>query len=538
MRITIASRQLAFMFPAYMVVDNQLVLQDVSPMLTEREYPPRIGDNLLDHFQLAHRQRDAPTALADIAQHMKYLQLYGVHSDCVLGGTAVMLEDGFLLATNQIPTNISVPEAKPGAKPGSGDLPVHILVSIQKALLEEARKTARDLAAERQRSEDMLARFRRVAGFMAHDFNNLLSVVRLNADLLMQQKGLTQKIIRRIGIMVEAAERGSEITHSLMTLSSQKHDSCPPLAIDQHIHKQRAFFTTSLGATHKIAFNLDSPGAYAEAGLSELTNCLLNLVINARDAMPDGGQVTISTRVIVATLPGRDTASPLPAARHYIEITVTDTGIGMTPDVLARAFEPFFSTKSHGTGVGLASVQEFARNMGGDVSVDSIPGEGTTVHVYLPRCDAPAATVPEFGSALPLPADAGGEPISLPADRDWRILLVDDELHAVLALTELLTEEGFTVTPATDYHQAAAALSDQNFDLLLTDVILPQSNGIALANHACDIQPGLRVIMMSGYVPNTEDMRPDWLFMRKPLDPAKLVVMIRTALAAMSAIPG
>ena len=187
----------------------------------------------------------------------------------------------------------------------------------------------------------------------------------------------------------------------------------------------------------------------------------------------------------------------------------------------------------HGTGVGLASVQEFARNMGGDVSVDSIPGEGTTVHVYLPRCDAPAATVPEFSPALPLPATAG-EPVPLPADRDWRILLVDDELHAVLALTELLTEEGFTVTPATDYHQAAAALSDQNFDLLLTDVILPQSNGIALANHACDIQPGLRVIMMSGYVPTPEDMRPDWLFMRKPLDPAKLVVMIRTALAAMA----
>ena len=525
MRINIAPTQLAFLFPTYLVVDHALMLQSVAPSLAREVNPPREGDYLMDHFRLARREDNPVAAFTAIANRMEYLQLYGTKSNTVLAGTVIALEDGFLLATNRMPdaAALAAPLAK-AANMGANEseIPVLMLVSIQKALLEEARATATQLAAERQRSEDMLTRFRRVAGFMAHDFNNLLSVVRLNADLLMQQRGLSQKVSRRIQVMAEVAERGSEITHSLMMLSSQKHDTCPPLAIDEHMHRQRAFFTTSLGAHHKIEFDLGADGAYAEVGRADLTNCVLNLIINARDAMPDGGTVSITTRLIVTALhtPGAATTP-----RHYVAITVRDTGTGMSDEVLARAFEPFFSTKSHGNGVGLASVQEFARNMGGDASVDSAPGEGTTVRIYLPRCDEPTPLAPAYDTPT---VEETAAPLE---NREWRILLVDDEVHATAALAELLEGEGFVVTPATDYDQAASALSDQNFDLLLADVILPHSNGIALAKHACDLQPRLRVIMMSGYVPNAEEMRDDWQFMRKPLDPAKLMRMIRKTLS-------
>ena len=531
MRINIAPTQLAFLFPTYLVVDQHLVLQSVSPALARDANPPLEGDSLLDHFRLARREDDALAAITAIANRMEYLQLYGVRTSAVLAGTAIALEDGFLLATNRIPdaATLTGPLSK-AAGDSDADTPMLMLISIQKALLEEARQTATQLAAERQRSEDMLTRFRRVAGFMAHDFNNLLSVVRLNADLLMQQKGLSQKVSRRIQIMAEVAERGSEITHSLMSLSSQKHDTSPPLAIDEHIFRQRAFFTTSLGARHRIEFKLRSDGAYAEVARADLTNCVLNLVINARDAMPDGGTVTISTKLIEATLKGPN-PQVTPSARQYVAITVHDNGLGMNEEVLARAFEPFFSTKVHGTGVGLASVQDFARDMGGDASVESTPEDGTSVHIYLPRCEAPAAPAPVYDYPVI------DHPPAPQVDREWRILLVDDEVHATAALTELLEGEGFTVTPATDYHQAASALADQNFDLLLADVVLPQSNGIALANHACDIQQNLRVIMMSGYAPNSSEMRDDWLFMRKPLDPAKLVGMIRKALTTPATTP-
>ena len=528
MQIEIPPDQMAFLFPAYMIVDKQLVLQEIAPSLTDCDCPPLVGHNLLEYFRLPDQATDIPSAIAmvaAIAKRMDYLQLFCMTAPYALAGTAIRLVDGYLLAVNRLPTASPVAEADAAAAPSDASMPALKLVSIQKVLLEEARQTAADLVAERQRSEDMLTRFRQVAGYMAHDFNNLLSVVRLNVDVLLKQKGLSQKVSSRLKIMAEVAERGSEITHSLMTLSRQKHDTCPPLDVDDHIESNRAFFATSVGAHHKIAFDLGAHGAFAEVGRTDLTNCLLNLVINARDAMPDDGMVTIST-ALVAAPPDDGVTMETPPSGQFIDIEIRDTGHGMSEEVIARAFEPFFSTKQHGTGVGLASVREFARAMGGDVSCDSVIDEGTTIHVYLPRCDAPLAA-----SAVPA-LDVAATQVS-PAvwsGQGLRILLVEDEIHALAALTELLEEEGFAVTPATDYDQAMAALADQSFDLLLADVVLPHSNGISLAGHASEIQPDLRVIMMSGYAPNASEMSPDWLFLRKPLDLAKLLEMIRTAL--------
>ena len=377
MQIEIPPDQMAFLFPAYMIVDKNLTLQEVAPSLNQSEFPPTVGHNLLEYFHLPDQERDLAAALAiiaGIAKRMDYLQLHCVNLQYVLAGTVIQLVEGYLLAVNRLPTPPPAPppgsalaaQTDAGDSPGPADasMPALKLVSIQKVLLEEARQTALDLAAERQRSEDMLNRFRQVSGYMAHDFNNLLSVVRLNAALLMKQRGLSQKVSRRIQVMAEVAERGSEITQSLMTLSRQKHDTCPPLDVDAHIDSNRTFFATSIGANHRITFDLGAQGAFAEVGRTDLTNCLLNLVINARDAMPDDGTVTISTRLTEALPPGGDD-SDNPVLRPFIDIKVRDTGYGMSKEVVARAFEPFFSTKQHGTGVGLASVREFARAMGG-----------------------------------------------------------------------------------------------------------------------------------------------------------------------------
>jgi signal transduction histidine kinase len=527
MQIEIPPDQMAFLFPAYMIVDKQLVLQEFAPSLSQCECPPVVGRNLLEYFHLPDQAADIAAAIAmvaTIAKRMDYLQLHCVNGQYVLAGTAIRLAEGYLLAVNRLPTSSPVSDADSADAPSDASMPALKLVSIQKVLLEEARQTAADLVAERQRSEDMLTRFRQVSGYMAHDFNNLLSVVRLNVDVLMKQRGLSQKVSSRLKIMAEVAERGSEITHSLMTLARQKHDTCLPLNVDEHIDSNRAFFATSIGASHKIVFNLGAKGAFAEVGRTDLTNCLLNLVINARDAMADDGMVTISTSLVDAPLVGTDPVE-IPASGEFIAIRISDTGHGMSKEVVERAFEPFFSTKQHGTGVGLASVREFARAMGGDATVVSSVNKGTTINVFLPLCDAAPVilAVQQQAHSTALAAQESGAGCGL------RILVVEDEVHALAALTELLEEEDFLVTPAADYDEAMASLGEQSFDLLLADVVLPHSNGIALAGHASDMQPDLHVIMMSGYAPNADEMSPDWLFLRKPLDLAKLLKMIRTA---------
>jgi CheY-like chemotaxis protein len=354
---------------------------------------------------------------------------------------------------------------------------------------------------------------------MAHDFNNLLSVIRLNTDRLSRQFGKDEKIGKLAEIIQEMAARGSEITQSLMTLSLQRTDTRQPLSVDQVIQDNMGVLDSVVGSNITLKLNLDADGRKSVVSYSDFLNALINLLLNAREAMPMGGQIALSTSLGVGrSKSDGDADADMAASGSYIAIQIADTGIGMSDALLARAFEPQFSSKPNGTGLGLASVRNFAAEMGGDVWLESVEGMGTTAYLHLPI----ARTVAPLVAAGSSPPNAG-TPNALGKQR---ILLVEDEPYALEALVEMLEAEGYAVTACTSGEEALLALAQNAYDVLLTDVLMPGQNGTEVARDACIVQPSIKVILMSGYVPDSAALQPGWLFLHKPMESAKLLQLI------------
>jgi len=306
------------------------------------------------------------------------LSLIAREGDVHLRGAAIFHEGGCLLAVRfAVSEEMFADSAMNLSDFGHAD-PVILstmLIVLQRAMLEESQATAIELAHERQRSTDLLERTSRVAGYMAHDFNNLLSVIRLNTDRLSRQFGKDEKIGKLAEIIQEMAARGSEITQSLMTLSLQRTDTRQPLAVDQVIQDNMGVLDSVVGSNITLKLNLDADGRKSVVSYSDFLNALINLLLNAREAMPMGGQIALSTSLGVGQSKSHadgDADADMAASGSYIAIQVTDTGIGMSDALLSRAFEPQFSSKPNGTGLGLASVRNFAAEMGGDVWLESV----------------------------------------------------------------------------------------------------------------------------------------------------------------------
>lgn len=239
----------------------------------------------------------------------------------------------------------------------------------------------------------------------------------------------------------------------------------------------------------------------ASVDTSQLENAILNLCINSRDAMPDGGRITIETANQWLDSDAAQ-ANDLPAG-EYLSLTVTDTGTGMTPGVIAKAFDPFFTTKpiGQGTGLGLSMVYGFAKQTGGHVRIDSRLGEGTQVILYLPRNQAEDAPPPGPQQQTEVPSAMHGE----------TVLVVEDEAAVRMLVVEVLNELGYQVLEACDAGSALPHLhSEQHLDLLITDFGLPGLNGRQLVESARQHRPELKVLFITGYVPD-EEMRNDFL---------------------------
>lgn len=254
------------------------------------------------------------------------------------------------------------------------------MFSIQRAVLEEQRVVALELDRARQLSQDLGDRISRSSGILDHNFNNLLSIIKLNCDRLEVALAGQERPLRLVEIISGAAARGSAITRSLMTLSNQRSDTLIPVAIDALFLQNQAFLASTVGMRDRLRLDLGTPGAKASINPAATLNCLLNLLINARDAMPKGGEVTLTTRLVAATEVGEGGSE---GAAHS-SIAVTDTGVGMAPEVLDRAFEPFYSTKRNGNGLGLASVLEFVVNAGGNGRIAPTLGTGSSVFLACP----------------------------------------------------------------------------------------------------------------------------------------------------------
>ena len=519
MLLSFSEKQIGALLPAFLHIDKQLNISAMGPGILRHLPHVRIGMPCAEAFNIVNY--DTAQFLQE-GVNVQPVSLIARDIDVHLSGAAIFHEAGCLLAVRFAITEEMFADSSMDLSDFGHADPVILstmLIVLQRAMLEESQANAIELAHARQRSTDLLERTSRVAGYMAHDFNNLLSVIRLNTDRLSRQFGKDEKIGKLVEIIQEMAARGSDITQSLMTLSLQRTDTRQPLSVDQVIHDNMGILDSVVGPNISLKLTLNANDRKCVVSYSDFLNALINLLINAREAMPMGGQIALSSSVGVGLIKGDgDTDADMAQSGSYIAIQIADTGVGMSDALLSRAFEPQFSSKPNGTGLGLASVRNFAVETGGDVWLESAEGKGTTAYLHLPILKTVAPLV-AVSSAV---AHAGASD----ALGKQRILLVEDEPYALEALVEMLEAEGYAVTPCASGEEALIALGQDAYDVLLTDVVMPGQNGTEVARDACIAQPSIKVILMSGYVPDSAALQPGWLFLHKPMESAKLLQLI------------
>jgi signal transduction histidine kinase/CheY-like chemotaxis protein len=519
MTIGLDHASLSRLFPCHMIVDRQLTLLSIGDVLAAAPDGPVPGAYLLDYFRWPGA--DPVGDFARLAQSAEFVRLACSKDRALFDGMIVPVEQGYLLAMNMVPAAFALERAVMQMSDfGVADTMVSgmLLVGMQRALLEESRQIAKELTAERERNLYLIERGRRFAGYTAHDFNNMLSIISLNSARIAQSETLAEETRRRIAIIQETASRGAEIASSLMTLANQKHDSPQMVDVDALLAEQQGYLAHIAGSMIALRMDLQAGKARVMAATSGLLNSVINLVLNARQAMPEGGTIDIATALVAPADQSCRSAQCPPAG--CVILTVRDSGCGMSDAVMRQAFEPFFSTKPHGSGMGLASVREFAREFGGDVQCRSQIGAGARFDICLPVID-------ETEMSQTAPAAAAGQTGNAPAGAALSVLLVEDEPYARDALDEMLSVSGFAVTSAETFAEGKAHIDRQRFDILLTDVRLHDDSGIDLAALAWRTHQAERVILMSGYVPDADALDQAWSFVRKPVDVDKLCRMMR-----------
>jgi signal transduction histidine kinase/ActR/RegA family two-component response regulator len=344
--------------------------------------------------------------------------------------------------------------------------------------------------AERERAEARLIQAQKMeavgqlTGGIAHDFNNLLTAIVGSIDLLLRRTD-DEKLSRLARNALQAAERGALLTGQLLAFSRRQRLSPTPLQPNDIVSGMGDLLGRTIGPQIRVETRLEAGLWQALADPTQIEVMLLNLAINARDAMPSGGRLTIST-ANVDTVPAPLATELTPG--QYVAIAVSDTGMGMSPQVLARAFEPFFTTKEQGkgTGLGLAQLYGFAKQSGGTARIDSREGEGTTVTIYLPRTREALAVAP------------AGLPTARPAPAT-RVLVVDDDDDVRLVAHAIVEELGYEAVAAASGQEALKRLEEESFALMLTDVAMPGMSGVELAAKVRQAYPDLLIVFASGY---------------------------------------
>ncbi len=353
--------------------------------------------------------------------------------------------------------------------------------------------SAKLLLEEHLRQSQRLESIGQLTGGVAHDFNNLLTVILGNAELLQEELSQDPESQELASMIGSAAQRGAELTHRLLAFARKQPLDPEPIDVNQLIDRFDPLLRRTLGEQVEIAFVRGPELWQALADASQLESALLNLCINSRDAMPDGGKLTIETANIDLDEDyTRQHADLQPG--DYVMLAVSDTGQGMEPQVIARVFEPFFTTKEKGkgSGLGLAMVYGFVKQSHGHVNVYSEPGHGTTMRVYLPRALQPAD--PGTKASVRDHLGGGGESI---------LLVEDDELVRGYASGQLAAL-GYQVIEAPNGNRALEILrSGEAIDLLFTDVVMPGMGGRQLVEQAQLLRPRLKVLYTSGYTENS-----------------------------------
>jgi signal transduction histidine kinase/CheY-like chemotaxis protein len=380
---------------------------------------------------------------------------------------------------------------------------LELKVHERTAALETANQRLRDEAASRAAAEAQIRQMQKMeavgllTGGVAHDFNNMLAIVVGSLDIarrhLMTDR---QKAERFIANAMEGAQRGAQLTARLLAFSRQQPLDLRPLDPNELVRDMSNLLNRSIGENIRLETRLAPELWHTFTDASQLESAVVNLCVNSRDAMPEGGRLTIETANV--TLDDAYAAANIDVRPgEYVMIAVTDSGTGMTPDVIARAFDPFFTTKGtgKGTGLGLSQVYGFVRQSGGHVGIDSRPGAGTTVRIYLPR---------HLGPLLPAAAAATAAAAAreAPASRTPQelVLVVEDEERVRSIAVEALRNLGYSVMAADGPEQALGLIENGAAPhLLFTDVVMPGMNGRVLAERIREKRPGIKVLFTTGY---------------------------------------
>ncbi|WNO53894.1 PAS domain-containing protein [Stakelama saccharophila] len=398
--------------------------------------------------------------------------------------------------------------------------------------LEDAveQRSAQLMAAEdRLRQAQKMEAIGQLTGGIAHDFNNMLAVVLGALDLIDRRSAQGGKdMTRYVEAAREGATRAAALTRRLLDFARKTPLAPRAVDVNELIGDMLDLLRRTIGEGVAVATAFEDAAWYVTADPGQLENSIINLAVNARDAMPDGGTVSITTAN--RRLGEGDAGEWDVAPGDYVEIAVSDTGIGMPPDVAERAFEPFFTTKEvgKGTGLGLSQIFGFVGQSGGQVRIDSEPGSGTTVRILLPRDgDAARPRSPEREQAQGVPHSRGEE----------TVLLVEDEDRLRTFSAEALRELGYAVIEAANGAQALNLLRDgAKADLLLTDVVMPGMTGRELADRAIAMVPGLKLLYASGYtrdaIQQTGGLSATAAVLPKPFGVEALAAAVRDALDA------
>jgi PAS domain S-box-containing protein len=382
----------------------------------------------------------------------------------------------------------------------------------------------KSLERQLQQSQRMEA-VGRLAGGVAHDFNNLLTVITGYAYMLVEDLAGEDACRSNAEEILHVVDRASALTTQLLAFGRRQVAQPKTIDVNELVLNIDKMLRRLIGDNIELVTALSPDAGRIHADPAQIEQVLMNLLVNSRDAMPEGGRITVETAN--ATLEEQQASNPL-AARpgQYVVLSVLDSGHGMDEETRAHIFEPFFTTKEQGkgTGLGLAQVYGIVKQSGGEIVVASAPGQGTCMRVFLPRA---------YGAVA---ADARERPEAEGGHGTETVLVVEDQDEVRRLVSELLEQRGYTVLSAAQPQDAIAICNAHAgpIELLLTDVVMPQMGGRELAEKTAWIRPAMKVLFMSGY---TEEVlagigEPGFAFLRKPFTPAVLAHKIREVLEA------
>ncbi|MBA2665197.1 MAG: PAS domain S-box protein [Bradymonadaceae bacterium] len=385
----------------------------------------------------------------------------------------------------------------------------------------------RKIFIERLRRSERMEAVGQLAGGLAHDFNNVLTIITTFAYLLESQGGLDREADLQLQKILAATERGARLTDQLLALSPNPVTEFGPLSLNDVVKDVERLLHSVLEEDIAFGTELDPELHVVDADLGNIEQILFNLIINARDAMPGGGELTIRTcNVTIGAEHGCGEHPSELAPGDYALLQVEDSGRGMAAEIRERIFDPFFTTKEHGTGLGLATVANIVEHHGGLIEVRSAEGQGSSFNVYLPAAEGDVSKGQEPVRSPELPSRAGS----------YTILLVEDEDDIRLSLTGVFKNEGYTVLSAANAEEALelAERHDGPIDLILTDIVMPGMNGVELAERLHELYPEMRAVFVSGYAGEAlrrKRISPNQVHIAKPYDVRALKEAVRQMLS-------